>query len=160
VHQAQIRLTRPDDGGVAPLLAALDAYLYRQYPPEEFSADVNHILGVSALLEPSVTFVAAWLGDEAVGCGAVRRMDDASGIYGEIKRMFVRPDARGHQLGARIVAALEEALRQDGIQRVKLETGTRQPEAQRLYERCGYRACGAFGDYGSSPVSVFMEKQL
>jgi putative acetyltransferase len=160
VEQAQIRPTRPDDGRVLPLLAALDAYLYRQYPPEEFSADVNHILEVSALLDPSVTFVAAWLGDEAVGCGAVRRMADAGGRYGEIKRMFVRPDARGRQLGVRLLAALEEALRRDGIQRVKLETGSRQPEAQRLYERCGYRVCGAFGDYGSSPVSVFMEKQL
>jgi putative acetyltransferase len=160
VQQAQIRPSRPDDERVVRLLTELDAYLYRQYPPGEFSADVNHILAVSALLDPSVTFVAAWREDQALGCGAVRRMQDGQGAYAEIKRMFVNPSERGRRLGERIIQYLEDAMRAEGIQRLMLETGTRQPEAQRLYERCGYKPRGPFGEYGDGPVSVFMEKRL
>ena len=160
MQQAQIRPSRPDDQRVVGLLTELDAYLYRQYPPGEFSADINHILALSALLDPSVTFVAAWRDDQALGCGAVRRMQDGEGPYAEIKRMFVRPSERGQRLGERIIQYLEDAMRAEGIQRLMLETGTRQPEAQRLYERCGYQLRPAFGAYGDSPVSVFMEKRL
>jgi putative acetyltransferase len=41
-----------------------------------------------------------------------------------------------------------------------LETGYRQESAIRLYERLGYKKCGAFGDYKDDGVSVFMEKEL
>lgn len=160
MQQAQIRPSRADDERVVRLLTELDAYLYRQYPPAEFSADVNHILAVSALLDSSVTFVAAWREDQALGCGAVRRMQDGEGAYAEIKRMYVSPAERGQRLGERIIQHLEDAVKAEGIQRLMLETGTRQPEAQRLYERCGYRPRGPFGEYGEGPVSLFMEKQL
>lgn len=156
----QVRVARPDDDRVRPLLAELDAYLYRQYPPEDFGPEVNHILGVEALLHPSVTFCAAWRGDVAIGCGAVRRLQDGQGEYGEIKRMFVHPQARGGRVGQRLLEALEGALRGERIPLARLETGTRQPEALRLYERCGYVRRGPFGVYPDHPVSVFMEKPL
>lgn len=160
VAAVEIRVSRPDDAGVAPLLAALDTYLYQQYPVEEFPHDVNHILSPAELQLPSVTFLAAWRGDEALGCGAMRHMADESGTYGEIKRMFVPPQARGQRIGERLLTALETRARALGIEHVKLESGTRQPEALRLYERCGYRPCALFGDYAPNPVSVYMEKRL
>lgn len=155
-----IRVSRPDDAAVLPLLAQLDAYLYRQYPVAEFPQDVNHILSPAQLLNPAVTFLAAWQGEEAVGCAAVRDMRDQSGVYGEIKRMFVAPQARGQRVGEQLLAALEAHLVTAGIQLARLETGTRQPESLRLYQRCGYRPCGRFGDYLPNPVSVYLEKAL
>src|SRR6185369_3946256 len=102
----EIRPTRPDHDAVTPLLAQLDAYLGELYPPE-----ANHILDVQALLRPDVLFVAAWSGSEALGCGAVRRMPGEAPtrdqIYGEIKRMFVLPRARGARIGQRILESLE-----------------------------------------------------
>ena len=159
----EIRAERPDHAQVAPLLEALDAYLYEQYPVLEFPADVNHILAVSELLHPSITFLVAWGGDaadrQALGCGAVRRLSDSQGAYAEIKRMYVRPIARGQGVAELVLTQLEATVRSEGIQRILLETGTRQPEAIRLYQRCGYAICQRFGDYKNGPVSVFMEKQ-
>jgi putative acetyltransferase len=160
VSTVEIRATRPDDPAVAPLLAALDAYLYRQYPVDEFPQDVNHILSTAELLHPSVSFFAAWRGGEALGCAAMLQQADAMLGYGEIKRMFVQPQARGQHLGGLLLASLEGQARALGLRLMKLETGTRQPEAIRLYERCGYRQCALFGGYAPNPVSVFMEKQL
>jgi len=75
------------------LLAALDAYLESLYPPES-----NHILDVDTLCAPNVRFFVARRRGKAVGCGALR-IDSAG--YGEVKRMFVHPEARGGNWGAR-----------------------------------------------------------
>ena len=153
----------PLDPRVAPLLVELDAYLYRIYPVDEFPPEINHILDPQALTHPSVTFVVAWAADEAVGCGAMRRVVDKKGddgTYGEIKRMFVKPEARGHRIAEKILNHLDAVARGEGITRLLLESGVRQPEALRLYERCGYSVRGIFGGYSDEFVSVFMEKLL
>ena len=104
-----------------------------------------------------MTFLAAFVAGEAVGCGAVKRMP---GGYGEIKRMYVEPDARGRGAGRALVQALESDLLAHGIDVARLETGARQPEALALYEQCGYVRRPPFGDYPDDPLSVFFEKRL
>ena len=81
--------------------------------------------------------------------------------YGEIKRIYVTPQARGLKLGKRILDAIEEHARQHGFAAIKLETGTLQPEALGLFAKCGFVTCGPFADYPTDdPYSVFMEKRL
>jgi len=148
---------RPDHPQVSALLAALDAYLGSLYAPE-----ANHILDLQALRAPDVTFLAARRGERIVGCGAARRMPGepaTSGLaYGEIKRMFVAPEARGLRVGARLLGALEAALRAGGLHLALLETGRDQAEAVRLYERCGYALRGPFGGYPDNGLSLFYAK--
>jgi putative acetyltransferase len=146
-----IKPERADHPQVIALLGALDRYLGELYEPE-----ANHILSVEALLAPEVSFFAAWLGDRVVGTGAVRRMAG----YGEIKRMYVDPALRGQRLGSRLVATLEEDLRAQGVGLARLETGEAQREAVRMYERCGYARCAAFGGYPDNGLSLFFEKAL
>ncbi|HVZ42996.1 MAG TPA: GNAT family N-acetyltransferase [Ramlibacter sp.] len=160
MRSIEVRPSRPDDARIARLLGTLDEYLHRQYPVEEWGTECNHILDVQALLQPSITFVAAWEGDSALGCGAIRRLRDGEGDFAEVKRMFVRPEARGQRVGERMLLALEDAVRAEGIRRVFLETGVRQPEALRLYERCGFTRRGPFGEYEDHPASIFMGKRL
>ena len=155
-----IQPSSPLDSRVAPLLVELDAYLYRVYPVDEFPPDGNHILEPQALTNSTVTFLAAWVAGEALGCGAMRRMSDDEGAYGEIKRMFVKPEARGQRIAEKILDQLDATAQRDGIKRLMLETGVRQPEALRLYERCGYAVRGGFGGYAEGFGSVFMEKLL
>ena len=154
-----IRPERADHPQVVALLDALDRYLGALYEPE-----ANHILSVDELLAPEVSFFAAWQGDRVVGTGAVRRMPgepDTGGIpYGEIKRMYVDPALRGRRLGARMLAALEDAARAQGLALSLLETGRDQHEAVRLYERAGYVWRGPFGGYPDNGLSVFMAKKL
>jgi putative acetyltransferase len=154
-----IRLERPDHPQVVALLDALDSYLASLYAPED-----NHILGVQALLAPEVSFFAAWRGDTVVGTGAVRQMpgepDTGGQAYGEVKRMMVTPEQRGLGLAQRLLAALEQTLRDGGIRLALLETGRDQAAAVRLYERCGYRRRGPFGGYPDNGLSLFLEKPL
>ena len=80
--------------------------------------------------------------------------------YGEVKRMLVDPRLRGQRIGARLLQALEALLRADRIELALLETGARQTEAVRLYERSGYRRRATFGGYPDNGLSVFYEKSL
>jgi putative acetyltransferase len=142
---------RPDGPQVAELLAALDAYLNSLYP-----AECNHLLGVAELLTPGITLLVARLAGRAVGCGALRRRAG----YGEVKRVYVRPEARGHRVGRRLMERLEALMRAEGIRLARLETGVDQPEAIALYERLGWRRTGPFGDYPEIPQSLFYAKEL
>ena len=154
-----IHPTRPDHPLVAAMLADLDRYLMSLYAPEE-----NHILGAPALLAPDVDFLAAWLGGEAVGCGAMRRMPGDGCTpgqrYGEIKRMYVTPKLRGQRVAELLLIELEGTLRSEGIGAAMLETGNKQHEAVRLYERCGYAKRAIFGAYSENGMSVFDAKAL
>jgi ribosomal protein S18 acetylase RimI-like enzyme len=74
--------------------------------------------------------------------------------------MFVRPAARGRGVARRLLAALEEAAAARGYTTVRLETGTGQHEAIRLYTSAGYRPIPCFGAYVEEPTSVCFEKRL
>jgi len=154
----EIRPTDPRLPAIQVLLAASDAYAQSLYPAES-----NHLDPVDELVKPNVYFVGVYVpGDAApLGCGAVKRLRDDNGLeYGEIKRMFVAPAARGLGAGRAVIAALEEHLRTHGVGIARLETGIYNHAALALYERCGYRRIGPFANYWDDPLSVFMEKIL
>lgn len=73
---------------------------------------------------------------EAIGCGGLRPLDESSA---EIKRMYVAPHRRGSGVATDLLQALEVAAVDRGWTLLRLETGTAQPEAQRFYQREGYR---------------------
>jgi putative acetyltransferase len=151
----EIRPARADHPQLRALLAALDDYLASLYPPE-----ANHLLSDAELLAPTVTFLAAWQGERALGCGAVRRVSDTEADYGEVKRMYVDPGARGRRIGEQLLERLEASLTAAGVRLAMLETGRDQHAAVRLYERCGYRRRAAFGGYPDNGSSLFYEKRL
>jgi len=149
---AAIRLESPRQDDVMRLLGALDAYLESLYPPES-----NHILDIDTLCAPDIRFFVARRGGEAVGCGALRI--DPTG-YGEVKRMFVHPAARGQKLGRAILERIEDEASREGLARLCLETGIHQAAALALYRRAGYAERGPFGEYASDPLSHFFEKAI
>jgi putative acetyltransferase len=154
---------RPDQPEVMTLLDSLDRYLASLYP-----AEANHIMDVQALLAPEVSFYVARdatsEGQRIVGTGAFRRMPGESATggerYGEVKRMYVDPTLRGKRIGSRLLAALENAMLDEGIELALLETGPEQTQAVRLYERSGYTLRGSFGGYPDHGLSVYYAKVL
>jgi GNAT superfamily N-acetyltransferase len=93
----------------------------------------------------------------AVGCGGIARFDDERG---EVKRMYVVPEARGRGLGRRLLQELEAAARALGYATVVLETGDRQPEALGLYETSGYERIPCYPPYDSRALSLCFEKRM
>jgi putative acetyltransferase len=93
----------------------------------------------------------------AIGCGALRELDASTG---EIKRMYVVPQRRRSGVAAAVLAALEAEAVRRGWMRLRLETGTEQPDAMAFYERHGYQRIANFGHYAGSAVSVCYERAL
>jgi GNAT superfamily N-acetyltransferase len=139
------------------LIAELNADVLVRYP--ETAADaLDHLpLTADEVAPGRGAFLIAYIDGEAAGCGAVRRIEDGAA---EIKRMYVRPAARGRGVGTAILAALEAEARGLGVSRLVLETGERQPEAIALYRRAAFARIPPFGGYDDSPESVFMGKEL
>jgi len=137
------------------LITALNAELAAEYN----DATANHFrLDPDEVAPDRGAFLVAWSGSEAIGCGAIRRLDDRSA---EIKRMYVAADQRGRGLGRHILAALEAEARRLGVRRVVLETGNRQTRALALYRANGFAEIPAYGEYVNSPAtSVCMAKEL
>ncbi|MEL6526603.1 MAG: GNAT family N-acetyltransferase, partial [Chloroflexota bacterium] len=102
-------------------------------------------------------FLVAFLGDEAVGCGALRPYGEDTA---EIKRMYVALSARRKGIAHQLLSALEDYAEKYAYQRIILETGTRQPEAIGLYERAGYQRMACYGQYADDPLSVCYEKAI
>lgn len=88
-------------------------------------------------------FLVARLGGQPIGCGALRVNKEG---FGEIKRMWVAPDARGLGIGRRILETLERFARQRGLTTLRLDTNRVLKEAHSLYRNQGYREVEPWND--------------
>ncbi len=146
-----IKLEDPRCEAAATLIKALSADIHARYPHEDGASDFHP----EQVLGPGGAFVIAWDGDLPVGCGALR---PAEAGVGEIKRMYVAPSHRGRRIGQEILNKLEEAAQAFGYCALKLETGLLQPEAIRLYERCGYRRFPCYPPYNDEESVCFWKE--
>lgn len=60
-------------------------------------------------------------------------------LEGWIPQMGVRPESRGRGVGMALLGAVLRALRTEGLDVAMLDVNTNNPEAQRLYNRLGFR---------------------
>lgn len=92
---------------------------------------------------PKGWFLIARLDGEPVGCGALKRLDAATG---EIKRVWTSPAVRGMGVASRIMDRLEEIAAEAGFARVCLDTNRALTEAHTLYRKRGYGEIAAYND--------------
>jgi DNA-binding MarR family transcriptional regulator/GNAT superfamily N-acetyltransferase len=93
------------------------------------------------LTPPAGVLLVATLGDEPVGCGALKYHGDAPA---EVKRMWISPGVRGLGLGRRMLTELEAQAAARGVRTLRLETNRTLTEAIGLYRSAGYREVSAF----------------
>lgn len=148
-------LTAARDDAIGPqtaaLIAACAAEQAQIYPPEH-----SHGFSPEALREARSAVVVASRGDLALGCGALTPFEG----YGELKRLYVVPAARGTGVFEAVIDGLVKAAASLGLDQLYLETGIRSPAALRAYEKVGFSRCGPFGAYREDGSSVFMERRL
>lgn len=115
-------------------------WCFEQYYAElatQFGYDVDTALplGVEQLTRPHGLVLVIRDRGVPVGCGAVKLLD---GGIGEIKRMWVSPDMRGHGLGGRLLDELEGAAAEAGKTVTRLETNDQLGAALAMYRSRGY----------------------
>lgn len=143
------------DGHTPDARASLDAYaaeIDARFPegfdktdlvrPEEVSGDAG-------------AFFVAYEEDRPVGCGALRRLEPG---VGEIRHVWVHPEARRLGLARRILAALEQAASARELRVVRLDTHASLTEAQAMYRACGYTEIPSYVDHVYA--SHWFEKRL
>ncbi|MGW6736218.1 GNAT family N-acetyltransferase [Streptomyces sp. NPDC055013] len=143
------------DGAAPDARACLDAYaadLDERFPegfdkddlvrPEEVSGDAG-------------AFFVAYEERRPVGCGALRRLEPG---VGEIRHVWVHPDARRLGLARRLLAALEQEAAARHLTAVRLDTHAALTEAQAMYRACGYTDIPAYDD--NVYASHWFEKRL
>jgi|SRR5690349_24870665 len=92
-----------------------------------------------------------------VGCGAIKAF---SPEIMEVKRMYVLPDRRNAGIATAVLSALERWAGELGCSRCILETGKKQPEAIRLYQKNGYHVIQNYGQYAGVENSICFAKDL
>jgi putative acetyltransferase len=147
-----IALERPDTADARALITELEAHLLPLYPVES-----RHGYSVEKLLNENVTFFIIRINGTPAGCGGVKFFDTD---YGEIKRMYIRPQFRGLGLAKLMLAHLTDYARDHSVPLLRLETGIHQLDAIGLYERAGFRVIPPFGEYKPDPLSRFYEKRI
>lgn len=147
-----ITAERPDTAEAMRLISELEAQLEPLYPRTS-----RHGYSIEKLMEQGVAFFVTRQDGVAAGCGGIELFGTE---YGEVKRMYVRPQFRGLGLAKLMVEHLAAYARQHNIHLLRLETGIHQKEAIALYERMGFQKVPPFGTYKEDPLSRFYEKQI
>lgn len=143
---------RPDTPDAKALIAELEAHLVPLYPRES-----RHGYSVEKLIAEAVAFFLIHHDGVPAGCGGIKLFGTE---YGEIKRMYVRPQFRGLGFGEMMVNHLADYARNHGVGILRLETGIHQHAAIKLYERMGFRRIPPFGEYQEDPLSIFYEMHI
>ena len=143
----------PELPPASELLAAMRTELIGAY--DNASRLDNPPLLPAELRAPDGAYYVGYEAGQAVAGGGLRRLGDG---VAEIKRMYVRPEARSRGVAAALLRTLEEAARAMGYASARLDTGPKQVTAQRLYRAAGYREIAPYND---NPFACFWgEKRL
>jgi len=147
----------PEDPRSADVQTLLDAFVQEiRQRYEEPPADVGHF-DPALVAAPKSVFVVARVEGQAVGCGALVPMEDE---VVEIKRMFVLPEQRGHGIAKKILDRLQGFAQEFDYDRIRLETGNKQPESIALYGKSGFYRVPNFPPFESDPTAVCFEKRI
>jgi DNA-binding MarR family transcriptional regulator/GNAT superfamily N-acetyltransferase len=102
------------------------------------------------MIRPRGAFFVALVEGRGIGC---------VGLKGdEVKRLWVAPPARGLGLARRLLEAVEQAARENGVTTLRLDTNSALPEAAALYRGAGWREIARFND--DPYPDQFFEKRL
>ena len=120
--------------------AALDVDLCFQ----NFAQELASLPGAYA--PPGGRLLLAGRKELAIGCVALRPLgvDLAHAGVGEVKRLYVRPEARGSGLGRALVENVIEHARAIGYRELKLDTLPTMTAARALYSALGFREGEAY----------------
>lgn len=151
-----------EDPRAVELRAVMDDEMHERYGDAIGDEDpaVTEARNRSLAVDPAqvITSVLALDEDGApLGHIAVRWLGDEV----ELKRLVVLAAARGKGAATALLAESERVAREQGVRRLILQTGDKQPEAVALYEKTGWQPIPVYPPYAATmPWSFCFEKAL
>lgn len=143
--------TDSDNQDFVQLVKHLDADLAQRDGNEHsFYAQYNKIDKIKHV-------VLAYENDVPVACGAIKEYEPGTM---EVKRMYTLPDRRGKGVASQVLRELESWASELSYRKCILETGKKQPEAIRLYQKNGYQSIPNYGQYSGIENSLCFEKEI
>jgi GNAT superfamily N-acetyltransferase len=132
----------------------------RHYRPEDLAA--SFWTALPKVLPPAGRLLLVH--DEAgrlVGCGTLQQ---ARADAGELKRLYVRPEANGHGLGRKLVDARIDAARAMGWRTLLVNAIRGNQDMLRIYEKIGFRYIDRYPEC-SDPAEIadffiYMQRDL
>lgn len=143
-----------DDPRAVALRDAMDVEMTARYSSRP-SADPEGV--TRALTVDPATVAYTLLAIEADGTPIAHAAVRMHGEEWELKRVVVSEAARGRGVGAALVKTAQALAAEGGARRMILQTGDRQPEAVRLYERLGWTPIPVYPPYDVMPFSLCFE---
>jgi len=156
---AEVRVDAIDADHAIVLLRELSTDLNLRYGMDPDAVD-EYVFEIPPSLAsaPEGVFLTVWLDGALVGCGALRPGSRPGTV--EVKRMYVRPEARGHGISRTVLRALEDHAAALGYERLELETGTMQPEAMHVYATAGWTPIDGYGAWADIPFTRYFGKEV
>ena len=149
IENISIIITNPDEK-VAAIIEELSANLYLR-----FGSDGKNSFTDWQVNNSKYVFVIAEIGNEIVGCGAIRPISET---VGEVKRMYSKYPRK--QIGKTILAFLEDIALKRDYQELILETRIKNTEATQFYGKQGYKVIPNYGKYIDRPEAICFGKSL
>lgn len=140
--------TNPD---LTAMHEARIAFSFEGYDPEDCFTPP-----IAALGNPDMRFRVARCDGVVAGMAALR-LDDG---WGEVKAVFTDPAMRGKGIARALMDELEQVGRDEGLSRLRLETGNLHKDALIFYPRLGWVEIPRFDPYPVNQTSIFFEKVL
>jgi ribosomal protein S18 acetylase RimI-like enzyme len=138
---------------IRKLFREYEAYLNVDLCFQQFEAELENLPGKYA--PPLGTLLLAMDGPQAIGCGALRRIDSIHERTCEMKRLYVRPEARGMRVGLKIARQLIQESVRLGYSTMVLDTLDRLKAAIHLYESLGFVKTAPYYDNPLPDVVYF-----
>lgn len=153
-----LRLVQPGDreaiAAIRELFVEYAAGLGFNLCFQSFEEELRNLPGRYAA--PTGALLLATSPGQVLGCVGVR---DHESTIGELKRLYVRPAARGTGLGRQLALAAIDRARDLGYERLRLDTLPTMGSAIRIYESLGFRDIPPY-TFNPIPGARYMELKL
>jgi GNAT superfamily N-acetyltransferase len=119
---------------------------------QNYNSEIEHLTDKYGL--PNGRLYIVKVENQVAGCIGLRKIDDENC---EVKRLYVRPDFRGHKLAIKLIEKIIDDAKKIGYKSMLLDTLPFLKEAIHLYKKLGFYEVNS---YNNSPMDTLIYMKL